>query len=196
MISITLIDHGTKSRLATLLGAALRPEAMMAEVGRRGANELKTHFRSRNRSSKNKLGGRRTGFWRQVADSVQNPRVVGSEAIVSITHPAIAQKVFGGTIKAKVAGALSIPLDAESYGRRPSVFERETGIKLFKLRKKGGGISNLLAGEGPNGIRVFYVLVKSVTQTPDKEALPPKTSFQLAIIDQAEKHLRRQISKA
>lgn len=185
--------ENTSVRLNALVQTARRPEALMREVGRRGANVLKAHFRSRDRQP-NRLGGKRTHFWRQVADSVNNPTVQGAQAVISITQPGIAQKVFGGRITPKNTRALTIPVDPLAYGRAASVFEKQTGIKLFLLRKKQGGLSRLLAGEDAGGIKVFYVLASSVNQSPDPDALPARAAFLAALEDQAQKHINRQIN--
>jgi len=197
MIDITLVDHDTAQDLGRIYDRVRNPVGMLKVVGRRASNELKTHFRSRN-SRPNKLGGRRSNFWRQVADSVGNPIYEGGDALsrvrISINDPRFLQKVFGGTIRAKNADALTIPVDPLSYGRTVAVFQQTTGIQLFLLKKKGGGISNLLAGF-PNAkqFKVYYVLVKEVDQDKDPEALPPRAKFNAAILDEGQQYLDREI---
>jgi hypothetical protein len=186
VITITLSDQGTTAELDRIAGQLRNPNALLKAVGRRGAEELRKHFRNRNQQG-NKLGGRRSNFWRQVADSTNNPVQEGTSRVrISISHPAFAQKVFGGTIKAKNAGALTIPVDPLAYDRTVAVFQQQTGIQLFRLRKKGGGFSNLLAGFiSEKVLRVFYVLAKSVTQAADPEALPDRAQFNAAILETA-----------
>jgi hypothetical protein len=194
MLDLTLVDQSTAQDLGRIADQVRNPVAMLKVIGRRGANELKSHFRARNLEG-NKLGGRRSNFWRQIADSVNSPVIEGSTAVrVSITDPRFLQKVFGGTIRAKNAGALTIPVDALSAGRTASVFEHATGIQLFLLRKKGGGMSNLLAGiVSEKEVKVFYVLVKEVDQVKDDNALPPRDRFNAAILDEATQFLDREI---
>jgi hypothetical protein len=185
--------EGLRRVLRDALARTSNPRGLLMEVGRRGANDVRAHLRKRNLKG-NKLGGRRTNYWRRVADSVQAPEMKGSDAVVvSITDGTFAQKVFGGRIVPKNARALTVPVDARAHGRTVRVFEQETGIKLFKLRKRGGGLSNLLAGEDNAGIRVFYKLLGAVNQDKDAAALPPDHEFEAALGEQAELHLRRQI---
>jgi hypothetical protein len=194
VIQIIINDKDTIKQLGQIAHQLENPDALLKVLGRRGANELKDHFRRRNLTP-NKLGGRRTNFWRQVADSVNSPVPEGRSRIrISITHPAFAQKVFGGTITPKRANALTIPVAPEAHGRTVAVFQQETGIQLFLLRKKGGGLSNLLAGLiAAKQVKVFYVLVKSVDQAPDPDALPDRQKFNLAILETADEMLQRQI---
>ena len=76
------------------------------------------------------------------------------------------------------------------------MFQQETGIQLFLLRKKGGGMSNLLAGiTGEHSVKVFYVLMKSVTQQADPDALPDQTKFESALVDEAQQYVEREIHR-
>ena len=194
MIAINFIDNGTAGELRDIYDRTKNPLGMLKVVGRRGANELKTHFRRRDTAG-NKLGGRRTHFWRQVADSVNNPQIEGSRVRISIADPRFAQKVFGGTIAPKNAKALTIPVDPLAYGRTVAVFQQTTGIQLFIPRKKGGALSNLLAGFGtdPKHFTVYYILVARVDQEADPKALPDRAKFNAAILDEALQFMEREI---
>jgi len=196
-IALTVSDYGSSAAFLRefdecAFQARNRP-GIMKVVGRRGSNELKKHFRMRNRTP-NKLGGTRTNFWQGVADAVQNPVLVGDSGVcISINHPAFAQKVFGGTIKPKNAKALTIPVEPEAYGRTVATFQQETGIQLFLLKKKAGGMSNLLAGiVDEHTVKVFYVLQSSVDQAADPQALPDQNQFEAALLDEAEQYLNRE----
>ncbi len=133
-------------------------------LGRAGANELKKHFRTKNKKP-NKLGGTRTNFWSRVAESVQSPRSIPGKVVIPVSHPAIAQKVFGGTITAKKSKNLAIPIDPIAHGKSPRVFPllkfamTRAGVKL--LGQKDGGIMKWL-----------FVLKPSIDQAPDPTALP------------------------
>ncbi len=195
MLEIILNDKVTTEGLGSIADQVRNPIAMLKVVGRRGANELKSHFRDRN-STPNKLGGRRTNFWRQISDSVNSPVLEGSTRVrISITDPRFVQKVFGGTIKPKNAKALTIPVDPLAYGRTVAVFQQTTGIQLFLLRKTGGGFSNLLAGFPNKSAHfvVYYVLVKEVHQDKDPEALPKEGEFGAALLDEAQQYLDRKV---
>jgi hypothetical protein len=203
MIAIDYIDKSTTDGLAAIYDRVRNPNAMLKVVGRRGANELKFHFLQRDRTGK-QFPGRRSHFWRQIANSVNSPIVEGNTAVrISIGDPRFVQKVFGGRITPKRAKALTIPQDPKvdpqaasmARERTVAVFQQTTGIQLFLLKKKGGGISNLLAGfVSAKKLRVFYILVPYVDQEADPEALPPRAKFNAAILDEGVQFLNRQIA--
>lgn len=195
MIAVRVNDRDASARLERIGMRVKNPRAMLAEVGRRAGNELKKHFRGRDREP-NKLGGARTHFWLQVSRSVSAPRPTGSFGVsgvrIDVTHPGIAQKVFGGRIVPKRAQALTIPVHPAAHGRRASVLQNE-GIRLF-LIKTGPSRLGVLAAknpEGGKGFTVYYVLSRGVDQEADPQALPPQGALQAAAVDQAERHLAR-----
>lgn len=158
-LKLAQVEANLRTPLLKILSAELR-------------NQLVAHFRQRHVANPNKFQAPRQNFWLQVAHSVNVPVVTGQEAMVGISHPAIAQKVFGGVITAKRAGALTIPLTAEAYGRTASTFEHETGLRLFKLPAKAGKGEGVLAASIGGVVRAIYALRKSVRQAPDPNALP------------------------
>lgn len=176
---------------------SLRPDSALLKVlGRRAANDLKKHFRSRN-ARPNRLGGRRTNFWLEVARSVQSPVVVGATSVrVDITHPAYAQKLHGGTIRAKRGKFLTIPIHPEAHGRAASVLERELSVTLFRPARANGSLSRLLAAAEEDGtITVFYVLKESVTQKADPEAFPDRDTFTAGLVEEARKYTIRKAKR-
>lgn len=196
MITIKINDRDASAKLERIALQAKNPRALLAEVGRRAGNELKRHFRMRDREP-NKLGGARTHFWIGVSRSVSAPVPVGSFGVsgvrIDITHPGFAQKVFGGRIVPKRAKALTIPVHPAAHGRRASVLENE-GIKLF-LIKTGPSKLGVLAAknpEGGKGFTVYYVLSRGVDQKADPQAMPAEGALASAVRDQAEKHMARQ----
>ena len=188
------IDLSANNDLKVIYASVKRPEALLKVLGRRGANELKKWFRGRN-NTPNKLGGRRTNFWNQVASSVQSPVVVGSSGVrVDVTHPAYGFKLRGGRITPKRAKALTIPVHPEAYGRTVATFERETGIELFRPYATGGVASDLLMGANDDGsLTVYFVLRPFVDQEKDPLAFPP--DFTASILDEARKFQVRQLSR-
>lgn len=165
MLSVKLSNDEVTPHLRRLLKQAKTNGPLAKVLGRAAANELKKHFRARNASSPNKLGGKRTNFWTAVAASVNSPTSAPGKIVIPINHPAIAQKVFGGTITAKKTKNLAIPIAPEAHGKSPRVFSNlqfamtKAGVKLLGLRQDGS-------------VKWLYVLKKSVTQRPDPKALP------------------------
>lgn len=189
MITITIGDHGFRTRMQTLATRLKNPSGLLMVVGREAGNRLKAHYRMKERTEPNKLGGPRTHFWRDVANAVNQPQLAGGEGVrIQISHPAIAQKIHGGVIRAKAAGALTIPLVPEAHGRRASTYEAETGFKLFVVRKPNGAF---LAAAADGEIRFIYALRQSVNQDPDPTALPPEEEFSAALVARAEKYVAR-----
>lgn len=194
MIGIILNDHGFIGRFDALIDQAKNPRAFLAVIGRELSNQLKTHFRLKDRNEPNKLGGPRSHFWNRVGQSVSNPAVdlPNRKITVSITHPAFAQKLLGGPIVAQRVKNLAIPEDAQTYERSPAIFEQETGLKLFfiRLRSGKGGLFTRLQGQ--KGIQFRYLLTPSVNQLPDPTALPDMNLVAQALIDRGSEVVDRQ----
>lgn len=195
MIAVQFNSAGFVRRMSQLLGQVRRPRAIMAAVGREGRNQLVKHFRQKDRTGRNRLGGKREHFWLRIGRSVQTPLVDegGTKVTISINDPRFAQKVFGGVIQAKRARSLTIPVHKDSYGRSAGVFEQETGLKLFLLPGDfGAGL--LAAVEGNKRVTVYYVLRKSVRQDKDPTALPDPQELEALLLRRAESETRRLLS--
>jgi hypothetical protein len=182
---ITLHFSEASWRLWTERARALgRLPGLLAVLGRELRQRLRTHFLARDQTP-NARGGARTHFWREVAHSVQSPRLENAQTVVvGIAHPAIRQKVFGGAITPKRARALTIPLSAEAHGRTADTLEHELGVQLFLVPRDFG--SGWLAAALPDGrIRVHYLLRPAVTQEPDPVALPPREELAARLLERA-----------
>ena len=173
-------------------------------LGRALANVLKSHFRERNKTP-NKLKGARTNFWSQVAAGVNNPVVVSRGVSVTVSHAAIAQKVFGGRIVPTKKKNLAIAVHADAHGKSPRVFAN----LAFIPSRKGGvnattgylveGVAAVIA-RGPNkgqsttrpkeGGKLLYVLRGFVDQAPDPKALPTDAAMGEAMVKAAGIHLK------
>ena len=165
MITLRLDRDEVTPHLRRLLRESESDSPLGRVLGRAASNELKKHFRARNQTG-NKLGGKRTNFWSRVAQSVQSPVARPGNIIVPINHPAIAQKVFGGTITAKKTKNLAIPISPKAHGKSPRVF---TGLQFAMT---GAGVKLLGLKDGEGAMEWLYVLKKSVTQSADPKALP------------------------
>lgn len=183
-ITIRIEKDEVTPHLRKLLAQAEGDGPLAKVLGRAGANVLKKHFRARNKTP-NKLGGARTNFWSAVAASVQNPRYSGHDITIAINHPAIVQKVFGGTISAKKTKNLAIPIAPEAHGKSPRVFPH----LQFAVMASGAKLLGLKNGAG--GINWLYVLKPSVTQSADPHALPPSATMAAELTKAAEIHLRK-----
>ncbi len=197
MITFTFQDTAFQRDFKERIEKTKNPAGMLKVVGRELANQLKRYYQRKDTTSANSLSDRRSHFWLAVSRTVQNPELAGTSSVsVSITHPAIAQKVFGGTITAKRAGFLTIPVEEQAYGRTAATFEHETGLKLFLVVTGKGEFQHaVLAVKAGGGIQVEYVLKHSVTQSADSTALPPKSFLEAAIISRADKYIAREVAK-
>lgn len=196
MIGLQINDQPALEALARIRAQVASPADLAAILGRRGSNELRSWFARRDVEDPSKLGsapgGERQHFWLRVRDSVQSPRISdgGGLITININDPAIAQKVFGGPITPKVAGALTLAIDPLAYGRTASVFEHETGIRLFLYVSRTTELAYLASTSGDRHgeqqLHVYYLLSPGVNQMPDPKALPPEEQFAAAIVETAQ----------
>ena len=194
--SVTIQDRATPV-LERLLNAVKDRRALNADLGRRGANELRAHFRDRQMTGpRNKFGASSSGFWSEIRDAVNDADATEDGATIKIAHPAIAQKVFGGTIT-KDDKLLAIPARMEAYGKSPRLF---SNLKAIFFRSGAGAListdAKLARGQKRLGKlketgMVWYWLVDSVTQAKDPNALPEKEKMEAALLDTLEKHVNR-----
>ncbi len=194
MITVHLESGQARNELAEIGRLLGKPRVAMQAAGRGARKLLQGHFRNRDRTA-NKLGGRRTHFWLDIYKSTQLGPVTDTSVTVTIGDHRFAQKVFGGRIVAKVAKALSIPVDPEAHGRRPEVFERETGLDLVFIKQRNNALLATRV-EGSEALRVRYLLVPFVDQAPDPEALPPREQIEQAAVDAAQAQLQAAIRAA
>jgi hypothetical protein len=196
MVTVRLDDQGFTTRLSALSSRLARPAALTNILGRAARNRFVSHFNTKNREEPNRLGGSRTNFWRQVANSVTAPAVSGDGATVtfSVTQDGFAQRLFGGEIHAKRGLYLTIPMVPEAHGRTAATFERETGLDLFFIGANFGGmLAYKLPGGSDFNIRVAYLLKPSVTQKPDPTAMPDIGELQDELVEVAQKAVDQMI---
>ena len=188
---ISLAQDDFTPQMKAMMAEAQRPRAILAAAGRACTNFLKKHFRTLDANRANALGGRRQHFWRAVGLSVQLPELTDTNATVTVSDPRYAHKVQGGTIEAKRASFLTIPITPEAYGRTAAVFERETGMKLFALGHGGQGVLAVKSADGQ--VIPQYVLKKSVNQKPDPDAMPDMKAMAADVLGHARNAAERQM---
>lgn len=188
--NVTLTDRATPE-LRRIAQQLKNPQALYKDVGRRAANDLRKHFREMDAKQPNALGGTRTHFWLEVRDGVQQPQADSSGVTLLVVHPVIAAKVFGAVVTPKHAQSLTIPLHELAHGRRASVFEQETGKKLFHPK----GTRVLMANLGDKPVSI-YALAKRVNLRSEPEALPEEKQFTEAIVATGRAHLARMFARA
>jgi hypothetical protein len=157
-------------------------------------NELRKHFRQR-QGEGNKKGWPSRHFWygpttRSVSQNTALTDVTDSLARISIDDPRFAHKVNGGTIRTKRGKYLALPTRPESYAAGSP---REGNITdLFFIRTRGRAY---LAKKEGSALRVYYRLVRSVTQPADPRALPDRAVLAAAIDDETTRFAMRILSR-
>lgn len=147
------------------------PEPILKAGGVLARREIQRHYFEKGKKEPNRLGGKRTNFWAEVGRSVATPVVKGTSIVITVTHPAIRQKVDGGKIEAKKAKYLTIPVHKDAHGKRARVLDEEKGLGLFPFRSSKGNL--LLASTKSGALTLYYLLKKSVAQKPWPGSLPP-----------------------
>lgn len=170
-------------------------------MGRSIGGTLRDYLFKQDAQRANTLGGRRTHFYARAARGVQQPRMRSDGLVVSIASVGLGQRYFGGPIK-PVSGTskyLTIPATAEAYGKRAREFKNLRFI-LFasgaaalveraatKLRRTSSGFK----AAGNVGGKVFFWLVKSVTQKPDESVLPKPEEMTMPALTAASQFITR-----
>jgi hypothetical protein len=168
-----LRDQGQGGDFALRWAVRVRLEAMKRAIGK---------------------GGRR--FWRDLARSIFAERDGGSAAVVGASHPAAAQKQYGGRIHAKGksgggADVLTIPLDSapEARGRRAKEFSL-SGLKLFALGMEDGrGVLGYTDKDGE--FKALYALVRQTKRQTADPFMPSESEISDYGLDEAQRLIER-----
>ena len=99
-------------------------------------------------------------------------------AVIANNADHYAFKVRGGTITPKRAKFLTIPLIREAAGLYASVYQQNTGRRLFRPKGKDVLMERTEGGTA----RSVYALVKSVTQGPWPRAVPDEDLIAQAFV--------------
>jgi hypothetical protein len=207
-IKINMRDKAT-APLLRVQGALQRGDVRKV-MGRSVANDLRAYFLELDHERPNELGGKRTHFWSDVRRSVQQPKLVGTDAVeVSINQVGFAQRLFGGRIVPRNARWLAIPARAEAYGKRAREFN-DLHFVLFRPdlaalvqneqvslggRVHGSVTEKRRKGEAVGG-GIFYWLRASVTQQPDPTVLPKNDDLAKNAATEADAYLQTLADRA
>jgi len=118
-------------------------------------------------------GRKKTQWWRKVAGSWSIMGASGSGVTLrSKGVDGFAHKVTGGTITARRAKFLTIPIIPQAHGLSAASYSN-TISKLFAVK----GVLAQADKNSPTGIKPVFLLKKSITQKPWRNALPPEQSY-------------------
>jgi hypothetical protein len=200
-VSITIKDTATPllREIAEAFGPAGVKEAN--EAGGRGAvgaaGKFHREFDARGGwRGPNSYGSGRSDFGAEIARGWFFREADAGGATISNHAEHYAFKVEGGTIRPKRVNYLTIPLIEEARDRRAKDYEIDFRTKLFTIKgrnalfektgegtesvigntlgkRKGGGKKGRVVVEARSTIRPVYALMKSVTQRPWPDAVPP-----------------------
>lgn len=192
------VDLQTDDLVTPRLQAILRAlddgprRALLGRLGKELERTLQAHFVRRDREG-NARGFPRSHFWsREVRAKTALRAFTADRATVGIDSPAFRQKLRGGTIRPGPGRRyLALPVRAEAYGVLPRAGTIEG---LFFLRSKGSGKA-WLARREDGALRVYWRLVRSVTQAADPEALPPIETLRAVLEARAETEYRRVVEQ-
>lgn len=163
----------------------LAPSRLTAVATRRWHTLLLRYFRANvatRHATANRLGATPTAHWSNPASYIHLHEEGGKQSSISITRPGIERAVRDVTIRPSKARALTIPLKALAYGKRPGELSQTSGQKLFRPKK-----SRLLGIKRADGsFEPLYVLAGSVFQKRDPSLLPPQSVVIDAIRDALE----------
>jgi hypothetical protein len=145
------------ARLARFYGSQTVYEAIGASV-----SELAVTHLARRDQAGNKNGWPRTHFWEGIARGVRD-KVDPNGVTIVFPYPMRA-KVLGATIVPVRSKYLTIPMNAEAYGKRAREF---SGLKFAVVP----GIGAALVTDTPEAV-LMYRLVRRAVLPPDPHALP------------------------
>ena len=154
---------------------------------------------------KNKLGGKSTGFWKAVSNSVAS-EASADGATVSISHRGSVLQYYGGEVKPVNAKALSVPVHKSAHGiyarQYPDLLAYIPATTQFGPFRKGAGqdtVGYLVRGEtytrtrgknkGKEGVRalpkdrggeLIYVLRSRTYHEGDPGMLPTEAELTTA----------------
>ena len=180
MISIRLQDHGHEKvrKFLELLGDAPESKPMRNLIGVAVSDLTRDHLYRKDREP-NRLGGRKTHYYRAAGDSV-NHELTGRGVAVNVSQVGIRQRLEGGVITPKNARALTIPINARAHGKRA----REFSDTFILDRSKTGDpetVGIIMQDLGNGQLDPLYVLRTRAEQAPDPDVLP-KPFFYLEAI--------------
>lgn len=128
-------------------------------AGPRATSAITAAIADRARQAALAKGGR--SFWRSLADSISS-----TPSGVTASHPAAGHKQTGGTITARKAGFLAIPVgQARDLSLTPATARQS--FRLFRVTSRRGSLL-LFGSPSPSAQpQPLFVLKRSVTQAAD-----------------------------
>lgn len=182
MIKLTITTKGIDKVLATMIKLqSMEVRRRAISVGANAAIEtVKDYYREgasamwSGTGPTQGAGRKKTQWWRHVANNWNVTKANSQGATLTNANTVgFSHKITGGTITAKRAKFLTIPVDPRAHGLSAEGFSN-TFKRLGPLFR----VKNILAiSEEEGKIKPIFVLKKSVTQRPWPNALVPESSY-------------------
>lgn len=172
------------------LKTSLELPAMQQVVGRSAVNTIRNHLFALDANRANELGGRRTHFYARAARSTSF-KPIDNGVVVTISQRGMAQRRFGGKIKAVKSKYLTIPAHPDAHGRSARefnnlevIFGKRGAVGLMqrrastlKNRRRKGARKKPIKG------KVLYWLVKETKrQKADPTVLPTRREIRNDVV--------------
>jgi hypothetical protein len=189
----------TASPFANAMARAVDRRAWLPKLGAAASRTVKDHLSAKQNDSSShdsakELGAKISGLYAQMVRAT-SWQVNGDSAVVSIAHPAVRQRLEGGTIRPVNGNYLTIPARASVYGKRVRdagvalkfgyafdekyqawrkalVAESEVRKNVGKARKDGSFRTKVTHSAG-----AYFWLIRSANQAPDPTVLPTDQVF-------------------
>ena len=194
-ISISLDTGDAMALLARVRGAITATTIIHRVAAEAVAKEVRPWFIARNAARSRHTS---SNYWAHAAEAIHTS-ADATAGTVTIRHPGIRWHREGGTIHAKPGKAMAIPLRDALYGVWPSehfasrqdAFVWRKGNKAFLAARPGKGIRGTTARRGE--LRLLYILLKSVSKSPDPSVLPPAATMQATATAAVKLYLQRSL---
>lgn len=185
MIGVRVFQQGDL-RLDELAAVARNRSGILKVLGAEGVRQFKRNFRDLGQRP-NRLNAPSTGFWQAAAASTSFAvDAAAPDVTISVSHRGVRLQHEGGTVFPVHADALAIPIHPDAHGKRPGDIP---GLFPVVSAENAG-----LARPGPLGSKVaewMFVFKASVTIRPHPEVLPPRKTFNDAIVERGARWLDR-----
>jgi hypothetical protein len=193
VIAVVNITDTMTARNRAILDSLQSTRPLMARLGKTAETIMKNRFEDLQRRP-NARGWPKRNFWNQVRQSTALTGLSEREATVAVSDPRYALQLHGGTVRAKRASMLAIPLHAEAY-QAGSPGEGSARLpNLFVLRRRGGRGAFLAEAESfanRGTLRLWYVLKPSVTVPRNPDAMVSEGDMAAALDGEATAYLER-----
>ncbi len=189
MLSLNIQISGNASETLKNLKARLQLPGLKKQIGQSLAEHWRKYLRTKDAREPNRLGGKRTHYYRKAADTISYSNR-GNTIQLTATHPGLALRYYGGTIRPKRAKLLTIPIHPKAHGERAEKFD----LTLIKSGK-GRGATLLLAKTGspekPTPPQIYYILSPKATHHPDPTIAPDSTDLHKTVKDTLQTYLNQ-----